>query len=430
MDRITLKNVMMDYQNEVSNYEVMPRDFGFEDFSNYIFVGIRRSGKSYMLYQRIQQLLKKGTRWDEMIYLNFEDDRLLDMTLADLNLVLELHLEMYGKKPILFLDEIQNVEGWERFARRLADTKHRVYITGSNAKMLSQEIQSTLGGRYISIQVYPYSFQEYLAANELELNERLLNSTAGRAEMFDKFNAYFNYGGFPEAARLSVKRDYLISVYQKIFLGDIAIRYSISNIFALRVMFKKLAESIKQPLSYTRVTNMVSSAGVKISKNTVINYIEYAKEAWLINTIQNIAGKLADKEMNPKYYFTDNGILNLFLLDANTSLLENIVAIHLLRTYGREDAVFFYNKGVEVDFYIPEAALAIQVCYQLNGGDDTFERETNALIKLSKVLECRQLMIITYDSEEIITIGNKTIEVIPAWKFLLQSSHKNLAAFF
>ncbi|MFV0555376.1 MAG: ATP-binding protein [Mangrovibacterium sp.] len=419
MDRNTLKAVMLDYQNEVSSYEVMPRNFNFEDFTNYVFVGIRRAGKSYLLYQRIQQLLNQGIGWDEMLYVNFEDDRLLDMTLADLNLLLEVHLEMYGKKPMLFLDEIQNVVGWERFARRLADTKHQVYLTGSNAKMLSQEIQSTLGGRYISIQVYPYSFQEYLAANRVKVDSRLQHSTAGRAELFDAFNAYFNFGGFPEAARLSIKRDYLISVYQKIFLGDIAIRHSISNIFALRVLFKKLAESIKQPMSYTRLTNIVSSTGTKVGKNTVINYLEFAKEAWLINSIQNITGKLADKEMNPKYYFTDNGILSLLLLDANTSLLENMVAIHLLRTYGREDAVFFYNKGVEVDFYIPEEALAIQVCYKLDGGDDTFARETGALIKLSKVLECKKMMIITYDSEETITIEDKTIEVISAWKFLL-----------
>ena len=130
MDKNILKTVIVDNQLEVPRYEVIPRDFTFEEFGNSVFVGIRRAGKSYLLYQRMQQLLAQGVQWDEMLYINFEDERLTGMKAEDLNLLLEVHLEMYGKKPILFLDEIQNVYGWEKFARRMADTKHRVYITG------------------------------------------------------------------------------------------------------------------------------------------------------------------------------------------------------------------------------------------------------------------------------------------------------------
>ena len=341
------------------------------------------------------------------------------MGLEDLNLLLEIHLEMYGKKPILFLDEIQNIVGWEKFARRMADTKHRVYITGSNAKMLSQDIQTTLGGRYIPVEIYPYSFKEFLTANEVFFDEVSLQSTERKSEVLRKFNDYFNFGGFPESAEFSAKRDYLTSVYQKIFLGDIALRHSVENTFALRVLFKKLAESVKQPLSFTRIANIVSSTGAKVGTQTIINYIEYAKDAWLISSIQNIAGKLVEKETNPKYYFIDNGILSLFLLDGNTSLLENLVAINLLRKYGRNDSVFFYNKDIEVDFYIPDEATAIQVCYNLNNNEDTFDREVGALLKLSKVLECKRLLVITRDNEQVLSIDDKTIEVIPAWKWLL-----------
>ena len=142
-------------------------------------------------------------------------------------------------------------------------------------------------------------------------------------------------------------------------------RHTVDNTFALRIMFKKLAESVKQPLSFTRIANIVSSTGAKVGTQTVINYMEYAKDAWLINPVQNIVGKLVDKETSPKYYFTDNGILNLFLLDGNTSLLENMVAVNLLRKYGRNDAVYFYNQSIEVDFYIPDDYTAIQVCYCL-----------------------------------------------------------------
>ena len=419
MDKNILKSVIADNQVEVPQYQVIPRNFTFEKLANYVFVGIRRAGKSFLLYQRMQQLLAQRMNWDEMLYVNFEDERLVGMTLDDLNLLLEVHREMYGKKPILFLDEIQNIAGWEKFARRLADTKHQVYITGSNAKMLSQDIQTTLGGRYIPVNVYPYSFKEFLNANNIRVDEHSLFATETKAGILRKFNDYFYYGGFPEGAEFSAKRDYLTSVYQKIYLGDIAARHAVENTFALRMLFKKLAESVKQPLSFTRIANIISSTGVKVGKTTIINYIEYAKEAWLISSIQNIAGKLVDKETNPKYYFTDNGILNLFLLDGETSLLENLVAINLLRKYGRNDAVFFYSLGIEVDFYIPDESIAIQVCHNLDNNDGTFEREVNALLKLTNVLECKKLMVITHDSEQILEIEHKTIEIVPVWKWLL-----------
>jgi uncharacterized protein len=419
MDKAIFKKVIADNQLEVPKYKVNKRNFIFEEFGNYVFVGIRRAGKSYLLYQRMQQLLSQGILWNEMLYINFEDERLVGMNLDDLNLLLEVHLEMYGKKPILFLDEIQNIPGWDKFARRLADTKHRVYITGSNAKMLSSEIQTTLGGRYINVNVFPYNFEEFLSANNVEIQATTLLGTESRAEVLRLFNDYFHFGGFPEGAELAAKRDYLTSVYQKIYLGDIAARNKVENTFALRVLFKKMAESVKQPISYTRLTNIVSSTGSKVGTNTIINYIEYAKDAWLITSIQNIAGKLVDKESSPKYYFTDNGILNLFLLDPETSLLENLVAINLLRHYGRDDAVFFYNKGIEVDFVIPEEATAIQVCYNLDNINGTLEREVSALIKLSKVVKCNKMMIITRDQKQTIEESGKTIEVIPVWEWLL-----------
>lgn len=419
MNKEIIKLVIADNQVEVPKYKVIPRDFTFEEFGNYVFVGIRRAGKSFLLYQRMQQLLSQGVGWDEMLYVNFEDERLVGISLEDLNLLLEVHLEMYGKKPILFLDEMQNIVGWEKFARRMADTKHRVYITGSNAKMLSRDIQTTLGGRYIPVDVYPYNLKEFMTANDISYDERSLLSTEAKSKFLRKFNDYFCFGGFPESAEFSGKRNYLTSVYQKIYLGDIAVRHSVENTFALRVMLKKLAESIKQPLSFTRIANIVSSTGAKVGTQTIINYIEYSKDAWLISSIQNIAGKLVEKETNPKYYFTDNGILNLFLLDGNSSLLENMVAINLLRKYGRDDTVFFYNRGIEVDFYLPDEATAIQVCYNLDNSDGTIDREVGALLKLSDVLECSRLLIVTRDSEKTWEIDNKTIEVIPVWKWLL-----------
>lgn len=419
-DTDTLKTVLADNRANISRYDVIPRKFNFVGFNNYVLVGIRRAGKSYLLYQRIRELLKEGLSYDEIMYVNFEDERLSGMTALDLNRLLELHIEMYGKEPVLFLDEIQNIPGWEKFARRMADTKHRVYITGSNAKMLSNEIQSTLGGRYIPVAVYPYDFSEFLAAKGIYPTADSLYASTTKALIIREFNDYFHNGGFPESISLPVKRDYLTGIYQKIYLGDIAARHSVSNTFALRMIFKKLAESVKQPLSFNRITHIVASAGVKIGTSTVINYIEYAKEAWLITPVHNFAGKLADKETNPKYYFTDNGLINILTAGDETTLFENLVAVSLLRKYGRENAVYFYNRNIEIDFYIPEAKTAIQACYNM-ASPETFKRETEALAKASSVLpDCERLLILTNDEERTLTVAEKVISVIPLWKWLLQ----------
>jgi predicted AAA+ superfamily ATPase len=186
-----LKTVLADAREEVAKYRVIPREFQFEEYGNYVFTGIRRAGKSFLLYQHMQELLRSGTGWDQIVFVNFEDERLIGMETTDLNLLLEIHLELDGKKPVLFLDEIQNVAGWETFARRLADTGHKVYITGSNAKMLSTDIQTTLGGRFVSVEVYPYSFKEFLVANGVSYNEKVPMSTETKSRLMKQFQDNF-----------------------------------------------------------------------------------------------------------------------------------------------------------------------------------------------------------------------------------------------
>ena len=156
-----LKQVILDNQHDVERQVVIPRSIALNEEMNYVLVGVRRAGKSFMLYQRMQQNLQQGIGWDKMLYINFEDERLINMEVSDLNLLLETFARIYGNyRPILFLDELQNILGWEKFARRIADSKFRVYITGSNARMLSSEIATTLGGRYVMKEVYPYNFAE------------------------------------------------------------------------------------------------------------------------------------------------------------------------------------------------------------------------------------------------------------------------------
>ena len=424
IEKEAIKEILLENRKEIESQQVVHRNIEKEDFANYVLIGVRRAGKSFMLYQQIQDNLKKGITWDSMLYINFEDERLIGMTAQELNLILEVHGMMSAQRPILFLDEIQNIEGWDKFARRLADNKYRVYITGSNAKMLSSDVATTLGGRYITKHILPYSFSEYLSANNIPYDDMNIATTSGRADVQRYFAEYFRFGGFPEGAQLASKRDYLNSVYQKIYIGDIATRNKIDNLFSLRILFRKMAESVKQPTSFTRLSNIIASTGAKLGKATIINYIEYSKDAFLIYPIKNIADNLTNRETNPKYYFVDNGIISILALDIDTSLLENMVAMELIRRYGIDERVFFYNRNIEVDFYIPDAALAIQVSYNPHKTDETWQRESSALIKFTKVLDCQRLLILSYDTEETVEVNGKTIEVMPVWKWLIQDFSK------
>lgn len=422
MDKQILKQILRDNQQEVVRYKVEPRELIIDDFPCCVLVGVRRSGKSYMLYQQIQQLLINGKQWDEILYLNFEDERLENFTAEDFNRLLECHQEMYGKRPMLFLDEIQNIDGWEKFARRMADAKYTIYITGSNAKMLSKEINSALGGRFLTYEVYPYSFKEYVNVHRVSVLPNDIISTEGRSAVVRHFDEYLNNGGLPASALLPVKRNYLSSVFQKIYLGDIIARNNITNIAGIRLMIRKIAESVCRPISFNRINNLLSSVGGKLSLATTIKYVEYCEDAWLLMKLKNYTACLADKESNCKYYFIDNGILNLFLIDKDSMLLENLVAMQLFRKYGHDmsnERVFFYNDNFEVDFYIPEDALAIQVCYSLSD-EETLQREVNALKKLPKRLDCNRRLIITFDEETSFSDEYGTIEVVPAWKWLLE----------
>ena len=414
MDKDLLKQLISEYQREVVNVRLIERDYEMEDGLNYVFVGLRRAGKSYLMFQQIQRLLKKGHSIDEILYFNFEDDRLAGLDISGLNLIKICYEEMYDCKPIFFLDEIQIVPGWEKFARRLADQNYRVYITGSNAKMLSSEIATTLGGRYMIRHVFPFSFKEFLIASGIDCNDK--NAVFRyHSEINKAFEVYFRFGGLPEAAKAENKREWLSNLYQKVFFGDLISRYQIRNDFALRVLIRKLAESVKQPSSFNRLANVVSATGKKISADTVIDYLGYLKESWLLFPVENFAAKLADKEANKKYYFIDNGILNLFLLDPHTSLLENIVAIQLRRLYG--DEVYYYRNNVEVDFYVPEFQLAVQVCYNMSDVE-TRKREINALLQFSKRTETHKMLVITKNEERVIVENGVRIEMVPVWKWL------------
>lgn len=419
--RNILRQVMLDNQKDVERYNIFHRDYDLDSFPLQIFVGVRRSGKSFLLFQKMRQMLSDGHGWEDMLYLDFEDRRLEGFTADDFNLILECHQEMYGKRPMLFLDEIQNVEGWQKFARNLADKKYSVFITGSNAKMLSREIMSDLGGRYIPVEVYPFSFKEYLDFLGVPHDEMALAATESKARFMKAYSEYLAWGGLPESINLPVKRSYLSSVFQKIYLGDIAQRNGIANHKLLQLLTKKIAESIMQPISYNRMAKILSSVAGKVSVPTVSNYVSYAEEAWLLLRLRNIASVFKEKESICKYYYIDNGLLSIQLINIDTILLENIVALSLFRKYGHDvddERVFFYNSNVEVDFYVPTEELAVQASYSL-ADETTRERVVDALSKFPIVHPCKRRIVVTFDEEGAISDKQGTIEIVPCWKWLL-----------
>ncbi|MDD3360807.1 MAG: ATP-binding protein [Hespellia sp.] len=398
---------------------IINREYTFEKNGNYVLTGLRRAGKSTLLYKIARELVEAGADWNQIIYVNFEDERLSEFMLKDLNDILLVASEMSEKKSYFFLDEIQNVKGWESFARRIADAKERIYITGSNAQMLSKDMEARLGGRYFTKYISPYNFREYLVARKVQHDEAAIRTTKLNGRIRAALGNYFHEGGFPESLLFQAKRAYVENIYQKILLGDIVARNSIRNSNAMRILMKKVAETVMHEVSFTKLQNIVNSIGIKISKDSLINYIGYAEDAYLIFHIQNYVAAFVEKESVPKYYFNDNGLLNLFLTKKDSALLENMVAVSLYYQY-RGGLYYFKSSktGIDIDFYISETGTAIQVAYSIQG--EARIREVGNLIKIAKEFpESERYLIVTYEEEGIIEEDGVKIEVISLYKFLL-----------
>ncbi len=416
----TFRTLIHEGQEEIRDVELYDRPFEFEENGRYVLVGVRQAGKSYMLYKRARQMMAAGYQLEDMVYINFDDERLMGMTADELDLILQAYQSVYNRIPVFFFDEIQNVDGWEHFARRLANKKYHVYITGSNAKMLSRDIQTVLGGRFLDALIYPYTFSEYLEAKGVAL-EKEWQYGRQRAIVQQALADYMKWGGFPELLLFRNKRTWLNGLYEKILLGDIILRNKVKNEMALRLTMKRLAENVMRPISYNRVANLIRSTGTSIAVSSVSDYVRYAQEACMLFSLENYASKFMERETVKKHYFVDNGLLSIFLFSGETALLENLCAIHLRKRYG--DELCFYNKNIEVDFLVAEECYAIQASYSIygEGMQETFERETKALKQLDAFLSMKRMVIVTYDEEGTVSLDNgKQIEVIPAWKWLLE----------
>ena len=423
MDKQVIKKIIIEKQNAIPDYALIHRGMEFGDNVNYVLIGLRRAGKSYMLYQDIQDRIKSGkTTAENILYINFEDERLLSLSAEELGIILDSYMELYpDKQPLVYLDEIQNISGWEKFARRLADSKYRVMITGSNAKMLSREIASTLGGRFIAREIFPFSFTEYLTYHNVKIGRNWEYDQQTKSLVSKSFDKYFYEGGIAETFVQPDKREYLNGLYQKILIGDIVERNRIRNTRVFRFLAKKLADSVMQPSSLSRLQHMIKSTGDSVSLSVLKDYLEYMQDAYLFFSVPNLASPLTEQATIKKRYVIDNGILNLFLFQGEKKLLENIVADELNRKYRNteeETLLYYYNRNIEIDFCIPTERIAIQVAYNIND-ETTYEREIGGLVKFLNTFHEYKGVIITRDYEKNIVVDGKEIQAIPVWKWLL-----------
>ena len=402
------------------------------------FIGPRRAGKTFFCFNIIKGLLKQGIARDRIFYINLEDDRLYPIIMEDLDTLLrtyfEIHPENKGKTVHLFLDEIQNVGGWEKYVRRVMDSENiQVYITGSSSKLLSREIATSMRGRALSYLILPFSFREFLKARGVEVEKH--PSTSKKARIFFQLNNYLEMGGFPEIV-MEEDRELgmrIINDYKEVMLfRDIVERFNVKNILALKSLFNAMVSSTSSTFSVNKFHNDLKSRGHHIGKNTVYAYSSHLEDTHAVILLRAFDYSLRKREQSlPKPYPIDPGFLRLQgpRLSGNMgTAMENVTAIELVRQLsGKPNSDFHYWKDGqqrEVDFVITngeEVIALIQVCYDMKSKETT-DRELRSLVKSGNSLSCDSLFVITWDEEGTQEFEEKVIEMIPLWKWLLDPS--------
>ena len=379
-----------------------------------VIAGLRRAGKSTLLYQIMAELGNQG------YYFNFEDERLIGSEVKDFTILHEILMELYGKRTIFFLDEIQNVHGWERFVRRMTDSGYKFFLTGSNASLLSQELGTKLTGRHISHVLFPFSFREYLLfCGTGKIRDRDLLETDKRALLKQHFNRYLYEGGMPEYLAFH-QPETLKSVYDDILFRDIATRYDIRDIQALRELAIYLLSNAGTPVTYNRLAQFLHLGSV----NTARSYIRYLENSFLFFLVNQYDPSLKKQSILPKkVYAIDNGMVYAlaFKFSENVGrLIENLVFLELKR---RKEIVYYYRtqSGLEVDFLLIKGSnidQLVQVSSSL-AHPKTRERELNALQEAMGELGVRKGLILTMDETEKIKVEKKRIIVKPVYEWLL-----------
>ncbi|MBU2099965.1 ATP-binding protein [Candidatus Micrarchaeota archaeon] len=394
-------------------------------------IGPRRAGKTYTMYQLISLLLKNKIPFERVLYANFERTDLNGCNAADLDYMLESFYEIYPEnkknKVWLFLDEIQNVEKWEKFVRTVIDYENvQVFISGSSSKLLSREIATSLRGRTITYSVFPFSFVDYLAAEKIKVKKYF--SSSEKSVVINKLMDYLQDGGYPEVILYKKEKDKLLQdIIETTVYRDVIERYKIRNIKLLKLLMKSLVSSSQKEFSVNKFYNFVKSTGVKASKNALYNYVNALNDVFFIFSLRKFSYSYKEAEQSlPKIYLIDNGLLTLNGINGQGRLMENLVFIELMRR--NKDVHYFRSvDNKETDFVVLEknkAKQLIQVSFSLDDFN-TKEREIKGLLKAGKELNCSNLLVITWGKEGEEKIKGKKIKYVVLWKWLLENHSKN-----
>lgn len=424
MDEKLILQVLAEQKEYVENYQPSKwvdrneeRLFEFDSTLAQVIIGVRRSGKSTLCHK---VLLEHKAKYG---YANFDDDRLAKLRVEDLNTVLSCIYQIYGTDiKYIFLDEVQDVEGWHLFVNRLLRTNLHVVVTGSNAKLLSGELATHLTGRYNEIHLFPFSFREYCNYHQLDTKGI---TTKDVADIKRAFMEYITIGGFPEIQSIRNKRGYVQSLLEAIITKDIQQRFNIRHTDALRKIANHLINNVCQEVNYDDIAKLMG-----ITDQTARKYVDYLRQAFLIQLLTKHSYKSKERIRNAKAYIIDPGLQNnrdnSFAGENIGWRLENVVYIELLRRCAYEYLDIYYYKDTprskEVDFVIcnqNKAVELIQVSYDIDN-KKTFDREVNALLKASATLKCDHLSLIAFSPTRDIETGGKCIHIYSAIDWLLK----------
>jgi uncharacterized protein len=395
----------------------------------FAFIGMRRVGKTFLMYQILQELLAQGIPKEQIIYINFEDERLEDLTVEKLHLITDVHSELFpmsvGKRRYLFLDEIQTVNQWEKFVRRTVDNEDiRVYLTGSSSKMLSTEIATSLRGRSLSFEVSPFSFPEYLKHLDIEFPKHPHSKLI--ALLKNRFREYLVTGGFPETIGMPEDlRIHILQEYVNVAMHrDIVERHQVKNPEALKALVKFMLDNAAGLFSVNKAYNVFRSQGRSVSKDSLYRYLDYVQDAFLLFPVELYAHSRNKRAVNPKkLYAVDPGLITAFSWKFSRdmgALLENTVYCELRRRF---EQINYYKtgSGKEVDFICisPKSDVTLfQVSVDVEN-PETLERETRALVEAMDELDMKEAVLINLDDKRDLKQGNKTIHVLPAYTWFL-----------
>ncbi len=393
-----------------------------------VLIGMRRTGKTWLCFQRMRELLAQGVAREQLLYLNFEDDRLAGLSIRDLKWIPECFYALnptYRKQTCyLFFDEIQLVDGWEQFVRRLLDAeKVEITVTGSSAKLLGSEIGSSLRGRGLATEVFPLDFEEFCAFNGIQVSRTGAVGAQMRSAMQHAAGRYFETGGFPEVqgVEASLRRDVLQEYIGAVILRDVVDRHAVTNVVALRALVRQILQNPGAALSLTRFTGTLKALGIPVAKNSLLAYLDHLQDAYLCFPVEIHDRSVRRRQVNDRrLYAIDVGLQRAFALGQTADqgrYLESLVFLQLRRRGSRPD--YYRTKaGHEVDFIVddPIGKMLIQCCWTLEK-DETRERELRALREAAAEMPGSRCLIVTWLEDD----EAPGVRVLPYWKWALEN---------